>query len=68
MIDTNTPGRTALSVAEFCMAHGLSRSSYYKFRRAGDGPDEMKLGARTLISVEAAEAWRRRMEEKTRAA
>jgi hypothetical protein len=50
---------TAYSVDGFCLAHGLSRSKLYDMLRAGDGPRVMKCGTRTLISVEAAQAWRR---------
>lgn len=52
----------AFSVYGFCVAHGLSRSLFYSLRRAGAGPRIMKCGARTLISVEAAQAWRRARE------
>ena len=44
----------AYNVLGFCLAHGLSRSTFYALRRAGDGPRIMKCGRRTLISVEAA--------------
>ncbi len=50
------------SVADFCRAHGISRALFYKLLREGCGPRVMKVGRRTLISREAAEDWRRRME------
>ncbi len=50
------------SVADFCGAHGISRALFYKLLREGRGPRVMKVGRRTLISREAAEQWRRRME------
>lgn len=49
----------AYSVFGFCLTHGLSRSKLYDMLRRGDGPRVMKCGTRTLISVEAAQAWRR---------
>ena len=52
----------ALSVNQFCDVHGISRAFYYSLRKQGRGPAEMKIKARTLISVEAAAQWRRRME------
>jgi predicted DNA-binding transcriptional regulator AlpA len=55
----------ALSIDEFCARHGISRGSFYNLRKAGLGPREMKLGARVLISVEAAADWRRQREAKT---
>lgn len=51
-----------MSVAEFCHAHGISRALFYKLVAEDRGPSTAKIGRRTLISVEAAEAWRRRME------
>jgi predicted DNA-binding transcriptional regulator AlpA len=63
-----TARKSAFSVDEFCADHGISRATFYNIRSAGRGPAEMKIGTRTLISVEAAEAWRRRMEAETTAA
>ena len=53
----------ALAVAQFCERHNLCRATFYNLLRTGRGPRIMKVGARTLISVEAAEEWRRRMEQ-----
>jgi len=52
----------AFSVDEFCEAHRISRATYYNLRKLGKGPREMKVLARTLISIESAAAWRRQME------
>jgi hypothetical protein len=52
----------AYSVYGFCLAHGLSRRKLYYMLEAGDGPRIMKCGTRTLISVEAAQRWRRARE------
>ncbi len=43
----------AFSVFGFCVAHGLSRSLFYRLLRSGAGPRIMKCGRRTLILVEA---------------
>ena len=40
-------------------AHSISVDTYFRLQRAGLGPVTMKVGGRTLISVEAAAAWRR---------
>ena len=50
------------SVADFCREHGISRGLFYRLLREGHGPRVIKAGRRTLISREAAEEWRRRME------
>ena len=50
------------SVTEFCREHGISRGLFYKIAAEGHGPRVIKAGRRTLISREAAEEWRHRME------
>jgi predicted DNA-binding transcriptional regulator AlpA len=50
------------SIPEFCAGYGISRSLLYNLIRERRGPRLMKVGQRTLISHEAAEEWRRRME------
>jgi hypothetical protein len=48
----------AYSIAEFCEAHGISVDLYFRMARDGFGPQTMKVGARTLVSHEAAARWR----------
>ena len=62
------PVRLALSVPEFCEAFRISRDFYYKLKRQGRAPREMKLGNRTLISLEAAAEWRVAIEGESSAA
>lgn len=54
--------RLAFSIQEFCKLHGLCRATFYNLINRGQGPRTMKVGARTLISIEAAAEWRREME------
>jgi hypothetical protein len=64
VVDAPTPPpRLALSILEFCYAHGISEGFYYKLKKQHEGPREMKVGARTLISVESAAEWRRARED-----
>jgi len=56
------PAPAVYSIREFCEAHGISRTLYFKLRDAGKGPREMQLGSRIVISLEAAAAWRRAQE------
>lgn len=51
--------RAAYSVQEFCAAHRISPDFFFKLRRVGKAPKMMKVGTRSLISVEAAAQWRR---------
>jgi hypothetical protein len=53
------------SVSDFCRTHSISRGTFYKLLAGGHGPAVAKIGRRTLISVEAAEEWRHRMEQGT---
>jgi hypothetical protein len=52
----------AISIPEFCRRHQISVGMYFKIAREGIGPRVMKVGKRTIISREAAEAWRRERE------
>jgi predicted DNA-binding transcriptional regulator AlpA len=57
-----------VSIKQFCAAHGISRSFFYKLAKLGRGPRLVKVGTRTLISAEAAQEWRWGMEQATAAA
>lgn len=52
----------AFTIRGFCAAHGISLPSYFKLRKLGLGPTEMRLGDSVRISVEAAAEWRRARE------
>jgi hypothetical protein len=56
------PDPDAFSVIEFCQRHDICRATLYNLLKAGCGPAVMKVGSRVLISREAAEQWRRKME------
>lgn len=46
----------AFSIAEFCKRHGISPQLFYKFKC--DMPPVFRIGARVLVSKEAAARWR----------
>jgi predicted DNA-binding transcriptional regulator AlpA len=54
-----------MSIPVFAAEHGISRSLLYKLIKEGRGPRITKINDRTLISAEAAQAWRARMEDET---
>ena len=56
--------RLALSIPEFCKAHGISEGMFYKMKKQNRSltPREMKIGTRTLITFEAAAKWRAELE------
>jgi hypothetical protein len=53
----------AMSIAAFCKLHSISQAFYFKLKRQGRTPREMRVGQRILISQEAARAWRVRCED-----
>jgi hypothetical protein len=53
------PNELAFSIPRFCELHGISQIMYFRLQQQGLGPQVMKVGARTLISAEAAAKWRR---------
>ena len=58
----------AFSIREFCAAHRISQSMYFKLRNMSLGPREMAVGTRRLISKEAAAEWRKAREAAASAA
>jgi len=55
--------KASFSINEFCVRHALSRSKFYKLRRAGLGPKEMQLGGMVRISAMAEADWQRACEK-----
>ena len=53
----------AATISEFCSSHRISKAHLYNLLKRGQGPAVMKVGKRSLISHEAAAAWRRAMEK-----
>jgi hypothetical protein len=60
--------RAASTREEFCRSHRISRSKYYEIKKRGEGPDEMIVDGRHLISNESAARWRKQRERKAAAA
>ena len=54
--------KLSLEIDDFCDLMNISRSFYYKLKASGRGPREMRVGARVLISKEAAAEWIRSCE------
>jgi len=50
----------ALSIRQFCERHNISQSFFFKLRARGEAPQTIAVGARRLITKEAARAWRKR--------
>jgi hypothetical protein len=58
----------AYSIDEFCARHRISPQLFYKLKPKGLMPATFNIGARVLISKEAAAAWRRERETAAQAA
>jgi hypothetical protein len=50
------------SVREWCKRRGNCVATFYNRLKQGDMPSIIKIGRRTIITVEADQAWLRRME------
>ena len=50
------------TIEQFCKVYNISRSKFYLLLNANAAPRIMKVGRRTLISLEAADQWRKKME------
>ena len=51
----------AYSIKAFCDAHSISKNLFYKLKKSGYAPKMIAVGARRLVTEEAAAAWRRTM-------
>jgi predicted DNA-binding transcriptional regulator AlpA len=65
---SDAASKLCFTIREFCALHGISRSKFYELAKEGVGPALMRVGGRSLISAEAARAWRRLMESNSREA
>ena len=69
LLDSPAPHNVdAYSIHEFCARHGISQQLFYKLKPLGLMPVTFNVGARVLISREAAAAWRRERELAAKAA
>lgn len=50
------------TIAEWCSAYRVSRAKFYQLDQVGEAPKSFLVGRRRLISVEAARAWREKLE------
>lgn len=46
------------TIDQFCIAHQISRSTWYELVKRGTAPVTYKIFERTYVSIEAANAWR----------
>lgn len=53
----NAMPSSVLTIPQFCERFDLSLSTYYRLRRNGHGPRELRVGRRVIIPVTAADDW-----------
>jgi hypothetical protein len=58
----------SLTVAEFCDAESIGRSTYHKLRKEGRGPRELRIGPAIRITHQARIEWRKKMQKESEAA
>lgn len=67
MSASHTTDIRAFTVDDFCRCYGVARPTLYRFWRGGLGPTSYVIGAKRMISREAADRWVRELEERTAA-
>ncbi len=60
-MDDNRNG--AFTIREWCKYRRICVATFYNRRRRGEMPATIQIGRRRIITTEADEEWRRRMEE-----
>jgi hypothetical protein len=53
------------TIAEFCLAEGMTKVTYHKLRNLGQGPREMRIGAMVRITHKARLDWQKARENPT---
>jgi hypothetical protein len=53
-------GEASKTIDEFCEAERISRAKYFKLRKDGRGPAELRLDSVVRITPQAHAAWRRK--------
>jgi hypothetical protein len=48
----------AFTIPEFCNAHRISLGFFYELQKSGRAPRVKRIGARRIVTAEAAAAWR----------
>jgi hypothetical protein len=55
--DNRTIGRAGWSISEWCERRGISRSLFYKLKKAAKAPRIKYCGTKPLITAEADAEW-----------
>jgi hypothetical protein len=64
MTDT-TAAKAAYTIDEFCALYHIDRKHYYALQASGEGPFELRVGRRMVLTTRrSAEAWEGRFEKR----
>ena len=55
--------KQVFTIPEFCKAYAISRGRLHELQQAGLGPDIYRIASKPYVSLTAAQAWQRRMEQ-----
>ena len=55
----------SLTIAQFCKAHSIGRTTLWKMWREGKGPRRFRVGRAVRISAEEARNWRGESSDET---
>ena len=55
----------SVTIAQFCKLEGISLATYYKMKRAGFAPEEIRIPTTNVVRIAAAArtAWQHRMQQ-----
>lgn len=53
----NAMSSSILTIPQFCERFNLSLSTYYRLKRDGLGPRELRVGRRVIIPAKIADEW-----------
>ena len=53
----------SMTIDEFCLNERISRATYFKMAKAGNGPETLRVPGLAIVRItaEARQAWKRRM-------
>ena len=51
---------TRITIDQFCASIPMSRATYFRLQRIGDGPHTVRVGGRVLINKSEVKAWLKR--------
>ena len=54
--------QSTFTIEQFCSQYHISKVTYWRLQKDGEGPRELRVGRRVLITAEADREWREKLE------